>query len=69
MTKKNKVPKFIRHENSPTLKANSLLDRFGFLMSFLCLIHCIAVPLLLFILPSYSMLLGSWHENIHFIFI
>lgn len=65
MTKHIKNQKFIRN-SVKGVKKNTLLDRFGFFVSFLCLIHCIAVPLLLLFLPSYSILLGTWHESIHF---
>ena len=52
----------IKKTNSRLLK---LLDRLGFGASFLCLIHCLLVPFLLLALPSYSALLGNWHENMH----
>lgn len=42
-----------------------LLDKFGLSVSLLCLAHCILVPILLLLLPSYSLLLGSWHGHVH----
>lgn len=65
MIKKNTKQRFIKvHKDEK--KSNSILDRFGFAVSFLCLIHCIALPVLLLLLPSYSILLGSWHGSVHF---
>lgn len=43
-----------------------ILDRMGLSLSFLCLIHCMFVPVLLFLLPSYRVLLGSLHADLHY---
>ncbi len=64
MSKKNNNHRFVRAKEVVT-KPKSILDRFGSLVSFVCLIHCIAIPLLLLFLPGYSLLLGSWHGNMH----
>ena len=63
MKSKYNKAKFIHHQSGHT--NFKLLDRFGFTLSMLCLGHCIVVPILLLLLPSYSMLLGSLHGNIH----
>lgn len=55
---------FVSHKKHRT--GFKLLDRFGFTLSMFCLAHCILVPVLLLLLPSYSIFLGSLHGNIHF---
>lgn len=43
-----------------------ILDRMGLSLSFLCLVHCLLLPILLIILPSYQVFLGSFHEGLHY---
>lgn len=60
----NQKPRFVKIDNVD-VKSYKVLDRFGFTLSMLCLVHCIAIPVLLLLMPSYAILLGSWHENMH----
>jgi peptidoglycan/LPS O-acetylase OafA/YrhL len=42
-------------------------DRLGIWLSGICLVHCLLLPVALFLLPLGALLI-SWHEDIHFVF-
>ncbi len=44
-----------------------LWDRLGIWLSGICLVHCLLLPITLFLLPLGAMLL-TWHEDVHLAF-
>ena len=46
-------------------RTQTLGDRLAIALSSLCVIHCLATPLLLIILPSFGALFADSHELFH----